>query len=164
MKANIGVPWREGSVAGLLGALGVAVWFLGVDLVAGRPFHTPATLGGVMLTILGGADPGPVINTIVYTVFHFGAFGVVGVAASKLVDLARRMPHVTVALLLFFVVFELGFYFVALSLSQFDVIGTLGVYQIGAANLLAAGLMGGYLWRRHPELKGEFKAALDGTR
>jgi len=162
MKANRPAVLREGVVAGALGALGVAIWFLGVDIVAGRPFNTPTPLGRVLLSILGGADRGPVVNTLVYTVFHFAAFGAVGIVASKLIHMARRMPHLTIGLMLFFVTFQLGFYFVALALSQFDVIGTLGLYQIGAANLIASIAMGWFLWRLHPELAGEFKAALDG--
>lgn len=162
MKA-IGTVWREGLFAGLLGATGVAIWFLLVDLVAGRPFYTPSMLGGVLLGVLvHGLDFGPVVNALVYTVFHVGAFLVIGVVTSVIVDLSRRMPHLTIGLLLLFVVFEAGFYFAAMALSAFDVIGRLGVYQIGAANLLAAGLMGGFIWRRHPELKAEIRMALDG--
>ena len=32
-------------MAGILGALTVAVWFLAVDMLHGRPFHTPTVLG-----------------------------------------------------------------------------------------------------------------------
>src|SRR5207248_2863034 len=37
--------YKEGFVAGILGALTVAVWFLIVDMLHGRPFHTPTVLG-----------------------------------------------------------------------------------------------------------------------
>lgn len=161
MPANTSV-WREGIIAGVLGAAGVAVWFLGVDLIAGSPLRTPAALGGIMLSVFGGADQGRFINAVAYTVFHVAAFLAVGLAASKLVEMSQRMPHLTVGLLLFFVVFELGFYFVAMAMHQFDIMGTLGWYQVGAANLVAAALMGGYLWQRHPELKARITMALDG--
>src|SRR5207237_708962 len=36
---------REGFIAGLIGAGAVALWFLIVDVIAGRPFFTPAMLG-----------------------------------------------------------------------------------------------------------------------
>src|SRR5205823_1851736 len=36
---------REGFIAGLIGAGAVALWFLIVDIIAGRPFFTPAMLG-----------------------------------------------------------------------------------------------------------------------
>ena len=34
---------REGVVAGVLGATAIAVWFLFVDLISGRPLSTPTT-------------------------------------------------------------------------------------------------------------------------
>src|SRR2546430_3897385 len=39
---------REGVVAGLIGAVVVAVWFLFFDLARGRPFLTPGLLGGAV--------------------------------------------------------------------------------------------------------------------
>ncbi len=39
---------REGLVAGLLGAGAVAVWFLLIDAITGRPLYTPAVLGSVV--------------------------------------------------------------------------------------------------------------------
>src|SRR3954471_16249644 len=38
-------PTREGTLAGIIGAASVALWFLIVDSIAGRPFFTPAILG-----------------------------------------------------------------------------------------------------------------------
>ena len=38
---------REGFIAGLIGAGAVALWFLIVDMIAGRPFFTPAMLGSL---------------------------------------------------------------------------------------------------------------------
>lgn len=155
--------WREGTTAGLLGAGGVAAWFFVVDIIAGQPLYTPAMLGEALLSGIGYTGKAPMlVNAALYTVFHVGVFMLVGTAASRLVRLAERVPHVTVGLLLFFVVFELGFYFVAMMLSHYDVVGRLAWYQIGAANIVAASLMGGYLWRRHPAITGQFKVALDG--
>lgn len=154
---------REGIVTGLLGAVGVAAWFFAVDLIAGRPFYTPALLGRALIRAIGYARVAPAaMNVAVYTLFHVAAFIGVGTIASKLVEISRRAPHVTIGLMLFFVVFEVGFYFIAMFISQFDVVGNLAWYQIGAANLVASGLMGGYIWRRHPELKTEIRLALDG--
>jgi hypothetical protein len=153
--------WREGLVTGLLGAGGVAVWFLGVDVLAGEPFRTPRVLGDALLALIGASVPAWT-SVAFYTVVHVAAFVTVGLIACKLVEISRRVPHVTVGLLLLFVVFEVGFHFVAMFLAGGDVIGTLSWYQIGAANLVAAVLMGGYIWRHHPELKSEIQLALDG--
>ncbi len=37
--------YQEGIVAGVVGAATVAVWFLVLDTIAGRPFYTPTVLG-----------------------------------------------------------------------------------------------------------------------
>lgn len=160
---QISRPWREGIMAGLLGAGGVAAWFFVADLIAGRPFYTPGILGQALIAVIGYDKLAPqAINVGVYTAFHVVAFVAIGVIACRLVDMSRRAPHVTIGLLLFFVVFEVGFYFAAMVTSHYDVVGSLAWYQIGAANLVASALMGGYIWRHHPELKAEIRLALDG--
>ena len=45
----------EGFIAGVIGAGGVALWFLIIDTVSGRPFYTPALLGSALF--LGLRDP-----------------------------------------------------------------------------------------------------------
>ena len=70
------------------------------------------------------------------------------------------MPQFAAALALFFAVFEMGFYFLALVLSAHDVLGVLAWYQIGAANLLASVLMGGFLLRQAPGVRGEPATAM----
>ena len=41
-------------------------------------------------------------------------------------------------------------------------LGTLGWAQVASGNLIAALVMGGYMWRTHPELKDELSYALGG--
>ena len=156
--------WTEGVTAGVVGAAGVALWFFVVDLLAGQPLHTPGLLGKAMLSVLGhGIEHGVLFNAAAYTAFHVLAFIGVGFLASELLDVTRRIPQLAAGLLLFFAVFEVGFYFVAMALSRPDLMGALAWYQILAANLLASGLMGGYLWRRHPEFRPAVQHALDGS-
>ena len=157
--------WRDGIVAGLLGAAGVAVWFLGVDLIAGHPFYTPELLGRAVLGVLGRGieSHGAAFFVVGYTVLHVIAFTVAGCIGSSLLVVSRRVPQVAVGVAFFFVVFEVGFYLLAIFLSERDILGALAWYQIGAANLVASGLVGGYLLRRHPEFGGNLAHALDGT-
>ena len=162
--ANRAGSWIEGVTAGLLGAGGVALWFFAVDSIDGRPLYTPGLLGGALLNVLGrGVNHSTVYNAGVYSVLHVAAFLVIGLLASRIVEVSSRVPQVLAGLLLFFVVFEVGFYGVAALLSQYSVVGALAWYQIGAANLFSAVLMGGYLWRRHPELGPAMEASLDGS-
>jgi hypothetical protein len=164
MAARVGV-WKDGVVAGLLGAAGVAVWFLIVDAIGGHAFSTPAFLGKAMLSVLGrGIENHSMLFFVVaYTVFHVLAFAVLGCIASWLIAGSGSAPQFTAGLALFFAVFEVGFYFLALMLSANDVLGSLAWYQIGAANLVASALTGGYLLRRHPEFAGNLGHALDGS-
>ncbi|HEV8144266.1 MAG TPA: hypothetical protein VGQ77_15500, partial [Methylomirabilota bacterium] len=51
---------REGTIAGLLGAATVAIWFLIFDVLRGKPFLTPALLGSAVFHGLRdptGIDP-----------------------------------------------------------------------------------------------------------
>lgn len=153
--------WREGMVAGLLGAAGVAAWFFVVDLAAGAVLATPDLLGRALLGVLGRPDGFSMLgNVVAYSLFHVAAFMVAGCVVSWIVAASARTPGVLVGLALFFVVFEVGFYGLTLFLSRFSGLGGLAWYQIGAANLLAAGLMGWYLWREHPEVAARMESAL----
>jgi hypothetical protein len=153
--------WREGVTAGLIGAAGVAGWFFIVDLVAGTVFATPDLLGRSLLSVLGrGASFSPMANVFAYTLFHVAAFVAVGCIVAWIVEASARTPGVLVGLLLFFVVFQAGFYGLTLFLQSATGLAQLAWYQIGIANLIASALMGWYLWRAHPELADRVEGAL----
>src|SRR6266702_4582418 len=78
MKRSIHHLIADGVVGGLLAGLVVALWFLVVDSVAGRPFHTPAALAAT----LAGQEVGPPTLRLVvaYSLIHFGVFALLGVA------------------------------------------------------------------------------------
>ena len=153
---------REGIMTGLLGAAAVALWFLVVDLVQGRPLHTPALLGAL---VSGNADPslaadGPGVLALaaLYTVVHVIAFSLVGVLAVFLVHRAQHTPALLGLLLMLFAAIEVG---VVAFIAVLDVqaLGSLAWYQVAVGNLLAALAMGAYLARRHAGLGGGFRRA-----
>jgi hypothetical protein len=156
--------FREGTIAGILGASAVALWFLVVDIVASEPLHTPRILGHAFFSMFG-AHPvtGAAWPVLGYTVVHYAAFIGVGLLVAKIIEMSNRTPAVLAGLFLVFAVIEVGFYMLAALLSAQDVLGQLAWYQVLAANLLAAGLMGGYLLRKHPEAMPRLDAALKGT-
>src|SRR6266508_590854 len=103
---------REGFIAGGIGAAIVAVWFLVIDAINGRPFFTPARLGSAVFW--GAHDPTGVVieysRIIGYTMIHVSASVVVGCIAAALAAEVEVAPTT-----LFFVVvglcfFEVGFY------------------------------------------------------
>lgn len=140
----------EATSAGLLGATTVAVWFLLLDFIAGRPLHIASVLGQVLL--LGSRTPdlaqlhwGAVE---LYGFFHFLSFLAVGWVAVRLLHLAIRQPVWLVALLLLFVSLETAVF--AVSFAVFH--GTGAEYlrwPVLIGNLLAVLVMGTYLWRTH---------------
>jgi len=149
----------EGFVAGLIGAAAVAIWFLIVDLVNGRPLFTPAMLGqavfdGLRDPALVAIEPGSVI---MYTALHVVAFIAVGLLAAALVAEAEEVPHIIWLLVVLFVVFEFGFYIVVAVLLT-PLLRALAWVNVAIGNLIAALGMGYFLWRAHPRLQEELRA------
>ena len=155
---------REGALTGFIGATAIAVWFLIVDTVTGRPFYTPEFLGRGLVSVLGENMMGDTAFTHIagYTVFHYAAFLLVGILLTVIVHQAERTPAILAGALVAFVMMTMGFYMIAAAFSE-SALGQLAWPQIFVANLLAAGLMMGYLWRTHPKLGGELRQALEGT-
>src|SRR6476469_8489852 len=155
---------REGIITGFIGATAIAIWFLIVDTVAGHPFYTPIFLGKGVVSVLGKNMMGDTAFTHVigYTIFHYVAFFVVGIVLTVIVHQAERTPAILAGLLVAFVMMTLGFYMIAAAFAQ-SALGQLAWPQIFIANLLASGLMLGYLWRGHPRLEHKLKRALEGT-
>ncbi len=145
---------REGFIAGLIGAGGVALWFLLVDAIDGRPLFTPAMLGSAVFW--GLRDPAAVDiafpAVIGYTMLHVVAFGAVGVVAAWLAALVDQFPMTLFIVVVFFAVFEVGFYIMVALLAQ-PLLGVLAWSNVAIGNAIAAVGMGYYLWRAHPHIR-----------
>src|SRR5678816_1547824 len=118
---------REGIGVGLAGAVAVAAWFLLYDLAAGVPFRTPALV-------------------LKYTVLHglaFLAFGIATAGLFALVDYERRVLFAVFMLFCCFEVFVIG---MVMALAE-RLIEEIPIWAILGANLLAAGVMLGILFR-----------------
>ena len=149
--------YQEGIVAGVIGALTVALWFLVVDALQGRPLYTPTVLGTALFgrgTALGAVGTLPVSLDMVlmFTWVHGLAFAAIGGVASRLLGMAERNPSIGFGVLLLFVVFEFGFTVAAMLFAE-PVLKALTWPAVLVANLLAAAAMGGYFWLRHPALR-----------
>ena len=140
---------QEGVVVGLIGAGAVGAWFFLVDLIAGRPFFTPAILGSAVF--LGLRDPATVTigvqPVLAYTAVHILAFVVVGLIIAAILAEARKTPHVLWLLIEFFIVFEFGF-LAAVGIFFTPLLEELAWINVAVGNLIAAGGMGYYVWRR----------------
>jgi hypothetical protein len=155
----------EGIVSGLIGAAVVAVWFLIFDAVAGRPLFTPSALGSALFLGESGLDGVAISMSAVvgYSLVHLLAFAGMGLVASAVLTQAEEVPPLLLGAVLLFVAFEAAFMgFIALR-AEF-LLGPLAWTSIAFANVLAAGGMGYYLWRKHPRLRAAFAAnPLDRT-
>ena len=146
--------YQEGLIAGLVGAATVALWFLIVDSIQGRPLYTPTVLG----TALFGrgapwSESAPDLGMVLmFTWVHGLAFVVIGGVVARLLALAERQPSAGFGILMLFVFFEFGFIAAAMLFAA-PVLRALAWPLILVANLLAAGTMGGYFWLRHPNLR-----------
>ena len=148
--------YQEGMIAGALGALTIAVWFLLVDSLAGRPLWTPTVLGTAIFR--GGSGLGtPETLTVslemvlMFTWVHILVFVGLGGIAARLLGYAERHPGAGFGVLLLFVVFQFGFIAVAMIVAA-PILHALAWPAILGANLLAASAMTAYFWRRHPRL------------
>lgn len=154
---------REGTVAGLLGAVAVAIWFLIVDAARGTPLLVPSALGHILFHATGTAgSEGRTAHVILYSVFHVAAFVVVGVLAAAILRRSERRPSLLAGAFVLFVVFEVGFYGMTSLLAQSRTLGVPAWYMVLAGNFIASLTMGAYLWRAYPNVPRSVDAALSG--
>src|SRR5207247_5219541 len=90
MKRSLHGLIADGVVGGVLAGLVVALWFLAVDSLAGRPFHTPAALASALTR----QEVGPPTFRLVaaYSVVPFGVFALLRVAVAVAIAGRRRPP------------------------------------------------------------------------
>jgi hypothetical protein len=154
-------PWtrvvREGVLAGLIGALVVAIWFVGWDLARAEPFRTPAMLGNALLHGPAAGVTGTVtaVAVIAYTVFHGAAFVVFGIVAAVMLAFVERQPLLLLGVFVLFISFEVAFFAATILLDEV-LVRSLGLWAILGGNLLAATAMLAYFLSRHPGLGARF--------
>ena len=146
--------WKQGLVVGIIGAVTVAVWFLILDLVRGRPFFTPAALGSTVF--MGVRDLGDVEVTMAiivgYSLVHFAAFILLGTLVVVIARRARKTPPLILGALLVFVTFQALFMGV-LAIADVYLLEELAWWGVAVGNLLAAVTMGYYVWEKDPALQ-----------
>ena len=148
--------YQEGLIAGLVGAATVALWFLLVDAIQGRPLYTPTVLGSALFSRGAGApwaDALPNLEMVLmFTWVHGLAFIVIGGVTAQLLALAERQPNVGFGILMLFVFCEFAFIATAMVFAA-PVLQALAWPAVLVANMLAATSMGCYFWLRHPNLR-----------
>jgi hypothetical protein len=145
--------FREGVIAGLIGAALVAVWFLIYDAARGRPFRTPSLLGAA--TFEGVKDPSAVPTAahlvLPYTVLHGVVFAMIGVLIAYLIVTVQREPSRFLTLFIALMCIEIFFLAVVTWLAH-PVLNELAWWAILVGNALAAFGMLAYLVLGHRAL------------
>jgi hypothetical protein len=138
---------KRGLVGGFAAASVLALWFLLIDSMAGRPFHTPAFLARVLL---GGDEVTlSVAQIALYTVIHFALFLLLGAAIGWLMDRLRVVPVLLMGMLLGFLLFNLVFYG-GVWITGVDVANYLGWPQVLVGNIIAGLTLIGVVRILHP--------------
>ena len=145
--------FREGVIAGLIGAALVAVWFLIYDAARGRPFRTPSLLGAA--TFEGVKDPSAVPTAahlvLPYTVLHGVVFAMIGVLIAYLIVTVQREPSRFLTLFIALMCFEI-FVLAVVTWLAHPVLNELAWWAILVGNALAAFGMLAYLVLGHRAL------------
>ena len=137
----------DGTMAGVIGASALALFFLVIDTARREPLWTPSVMASALLR---GEAPGEAAVDLsmvaAYSVLHGAAFVAIGVLAAW----ATALRHASVATftlaIALFATLELGFLItcVAIDRSLLDVVG---VAPATVGNLIAAIGMAAYLHR-----------------
>jgi len=158
MKRSIHHLIADGVVGGILAGLVVALWFLAVDSLAGRPFQTPAALANALTRQAIGPPTFRLVAA--YSVVHFGVFAVLGIAMAGAIAALRTPPRLLFGVLFGLVAQELAFYGGLLS-SDASRVAVVPWPQVVAANVLSGFILMWYLHRgardQHPFGLGALK-------
>ena len=154
MKARMMV-YLDGLIAGIIGAVVIAIWFLFLDTVSGLPFYAPTVLGTALF--LGPEDLASTeavqlsLNlTLMYTWVHVLAFGMLGEIAAYLLFLTGRNPNIGFCIFLF-ALLEFGFVGTVFVFAE-PVLDQLAWSAVLLGNLLAAAAMACYFRLRQTNL------------
>lgn len=140
----------DGAVAGLLGALVIAAWFLFFDAARGEPMATPSLLASAIIRELQLSPTGQNQWVLVgwYTVFHFVVLALIGVAVALMLDAAKGDVMLFGSVLIFVAAFQIFFITFVMLLGP-GATAALPWWKIIIGNLMAtATVLLYFLWRR----------------
>ena len=153
----------DAAYSGAIGGSIVALFFLAVDGIMGRPLFTPSLMGSVLFAGTEAAEVTEVSLRMVglYSIVHFVSFGLLGslvAFAMREVELHAKNPFSVILGL--FVFFEWAFFITTL-VAMPGVMSVLGIAPVALANLLAAGGIALFLTtQHHPETWRQVKDVL----
>jgi hypothetical protein len=131
----------------------IALFFLAIDIIEGRPLYTPSMMGAALF---GGVAPASVetvrLDMVAYfSILHFATFALLSVALSYLCRVSRLVEgHVLVMTALVFAVLTVVI-LAADWLMMPGVVGTLGYGRVLIANALTGLALAAFMkWSHKP--------------
>lgn len=157
-------PLREGVIAGALGATAIAGWTFAIDAFTDRIGVTGALIGAWIYEALGAGFGGRGFGAHIATwlvALYLGVI-VIGILASWLYNGSERKPSLAFGLVMMVIVLELILLNLTGLASQNPIFGGVAwVYGL-IGNVLAAFVMGRFLWRQHhPETPWDWQQKND---
>jgi len=154
--SRVSTRYWEGIVAGLIGAATLAVWYFILDVIWARPLYTPAILGTLVFQGPQAIASPETVRVSLESVFAFTwihalVMCAIGGMAAWLLALAEEKPEFGFGIVLLMVFFEFAFITICMVVAE-PLLRALTWPAILVGNLLAILTMGGYFWRRHPNL------------
>ena len=143
---------EDAILCGTVGAFVVAVFFFVIDALRGQVLYTPSLLGSVLFLGKTVETSTAVDLTMVfaYTGLHGLLFLFAGIALAWMFWVFEENPQFGMVLLLIFLLFQAILFGFKVTLVP-NLVGALGAWAVGSANILAALAMFAFLLRRHPE-------------
>jgi hypothetical protein len=123
---------REGAKLGIIVAIATWLWITLIDAVAGDPFHTATTLGGV----------------VGFTLAHCALNVAYGFSLVSLIHGAARHPSLILVALIGFAMIEIGFIMLTAALSYF--LGGIAWLSIFGGSVIGAAIAFLLLIKAHP--------------
>jgi hypothetical protein len=150
-RSRTSVLVEDGILCGTLGAFVVAVFFLMIDALRGQVLYTPSLLGSVLFLGKTVETSTSVDMSMVFafTGLHGLLFLIAGTAVAWMVSEFEENPQFGMVLLLIFLLVQAILFGFEVTLVP-NLVGALGAWAVGSANILAALAMFAYLLRRHP--------------
>jgi hypothetical protein len=147
-------PFREGVIAGVLGAAVIAAWTILADGLTDRLGVTGALLGATVVQALGGTFGGLgfTAHILVWLATLFVLVIAVGVAASYVYNASERRPSFLAGLVVMVLVLEVILLTVTALAARSELFGMRAWIYGLVGNVLGGLAMGRFLWRaHHPE-------------
>jgi hypothetical protein len=151
---------EDGVLAGTLGAVVVALWFLVLDTARGQTFYTPSLLGSVLF-LQRGVEQVTTINSLIvfaYTGLHGVLFLLAGLVLAWMFHELEENPQLGIVLLLLFLTFESVLFGFEVAIVP-QLVGAVGALAVALANLFAAIAMFWLLLRRRPAVTARLREA-----